>query len=111
MYPVSFYIAQYLVRGTAQSRLHFAPPSWPVHSDTNLAHLGSILAMQQLHTNTIHISTALYNSQVLIYSFRQLIELGHHGDNENAKTSNSGSLDCKSGILDTFQTVSVLMCS
>ena len=33
-----FYIAQYPVRWTAQSALHFLPsPGRPVHSDTNLA--------------------------------------------------------------------------
>ena len=45
----SFYIAQYPVRWTAQSALHFLPsPGRPVHSDTNSASPGSILARQQL---------------------------------------------------------------
>ena len=46
----SFYIAQYPVRWTAQSALHslFASPGRPVHSDTNSASPGSILARQQL---------------------------------------------------------------
>ena len=45
---VWFYIAQYPVSWTAQSALHFSSPDRPVHSDTNPASLGSILAMQQL---------------------------------------------------------------
>ena len=45
----SFYIAQYPVRWTAQSALHFfALPGRPVHSDTNSASPRSTLAMQQL---------------------------------------------------------------
>ena len=39
----SFYIAQYPVRRTAQSAVHFLPPGRPVHSDTNSASPGSIL--------------------------------------------------------------------
>ena len=45
---VRFYIAQYPVHLTAQSALHFSSPGRPVHSDTNSASLGSILAMQHL---------------------------------------------------------------
>ena len=50
---VCFYIAQYPVRWTAQSALHFLPTLFallgrPVHSDTNSASPGSILVMQQL---------------------------------------------------------------
>ena len=41
---VCFYIAQYPVRWTAQSALYFTPGRH-VHSDTNSASLGSILAM------------------------------------------------------------------
>ena len=54
---ICFYIAQYPVRWTAQSALHFSSPARPVHSDTNLASLGSILAMQAMCSNcatTIH---------------------------------------------------------
>ena len=50
-----FYIAQYPVRWTTQSALHCLPPSGrPVHSETNSASLGSILAMQQLCAMAIH---------------------------------------------------------
>ena len=45
---ICFYIAQYPVRWTAQSSLHFSSPGIPVLSDINSASLGSILAMQQL---------------------------------------------------------------
>ena len=48
----SFYIAQYPVRWTAQSALHFSSPDRPVHSDTNSASPGSILARQQLRAKT-----------------------------------------------------------
>ena len=41
-----FYIAQYPVRWTAQSALHFSSHDRPVHSDTNSASPGSILAMR-----------------------------------------------------------------
>ena len=46
-----FYIAHYPVRWTAQSSLHLSSPGRPVHSDTNSASLGSILAMQQLRND------------------------------------------------------------
>ena len=48
---VCFYIAQYPVRWTAQSALHLSSPGRPVHSDTNSASLGSILAMQRLRND------------------------------------------------------------
>ena len=48
---VCFYIAQYPLHGTAQSALHLSSPGRPVHSDTNSASLGSILAMQQLRND------------------------------------------------------------
>ena len=38
----SFYIAQYPVRWTAKSALHFSTPGRPVHPDTNSASPGSI---------------------------------------------------------------------
>ena len=41
-------------RWTAQSALHFSSPSRRVHSDTNLASPGSILAKQELRTTTKH---------------------------------------------------------
>ena len=69
----SFYIAQYPVRWTAQSALHFSIlPDRPVHSDTNSTSLGSILARQQLRATTKSLtlpplSIARYNS-VLIYT-------------------------------------------
>ena len=62
-----FYIAQYPVRWTAQSTLHFSSPGRPVHSDTNSASLGSILAMQQLRKDypftfpPLSIGTHLYS--------------------------------------------------
>ena len=65
---LKFYIAQYPVRRTAQSTLHFSSPGRSVHSDTNSASLGSILAMQQIAQRLFtHMSTTVY-SQVLIYT-------------------------------------------
>ena len=61
----SFYIAQYPVRWTAQSALHFLPSLTDLFIPTPFsASPGSILARQQLIT---HISTTVY-SQVLIYT-------------------------------------------
>ena len=62
-----FYIAQYPVRWTAQSALHFTPGR-PVHSDTNSTYLGSISnAAITARRLFIYISTAVY-TQVLIYT-------------------------------------------
>ena len=64
---VCFYVAQYPVRWTTQNALHFTPGRH-VHSDTNLASLGSILVMQHYVRRLFsHISTTIY-SQVLIYT-------------------------------------------
>ena len=95
---------QYPVCWTTQRALNtlFALPDRPVHSDTNSASPGSILAMQQLHATT-HISNTVY-SQVLIYIAEStgalwrerkcpIFETVAKGD------SNPGSLDCESGIL------------
>ena len=71
---VCFYIAQYPVRWTAQSALHFTPGR-PVHSGTNSASLGSILATQQLGAKTSHSHFNTVSSQVLICT----AELGRHG--------------------------------
>ena len=97
---VCFYTAQYPVRWIAQSTL---PPGRPIHSDTNSASPGSILAMHQLRAMTK--SLAFPPLSMAMYSFIQLS--GHHGETENAQTlkrwqredSNPGCLDCESGIL------------
>ena len=65
----SFYIAQYPVRWTAQSTLHylFAFPGRPVHSDTNSASPGSI----GMHLIEYHDNDALNKpetSKVPVYS-------------------------------------------
>ena len=51
---VCFDIAQYPVHWNPQSAKHFSYPGRPVHSGTNSASLGSILAKQQLRAKTIH---------------------------------------------------------
>ena len=82
-----FYIAQYPVRLTAQSASHFLPSlTRPVHSDTNSAILGSILAVQQLRAMTIY-SHFHHVLSMARYSFIQLSEQGCHGENENCQTS------------------------
>ena len=71
----SFYIAQYPVRWTAQSALHFLPsPGRPVHSDTNSASPGSILARQQLRAKAK--SLTFPPLSIARYSFIQLSEQG-----------------------------------
>ena len=62
---ICFYIANYPVRWTTQRAIHFISGRH-VHSDTNSASPGSILAMQQFAQRLyINISTTVY-SQVLI---------------------------------------------
>ena len=82
-----------------------SPPGRPVHSDNNSTSLGSIPAMQHYNARRLSTFPPLYMAS---NSFIQLSELGHHGDNEYAKTSkqcqemgysNPGSLDCETDIL------------
>ena len=63
----SFYTSQYPVRWTAQSALHFSSPGRPVHSDTNSASPGSILATQQLRAKPKSLTFPPL-TQVLIYT-------------------------------------------
>ena len=81
---VCFYIAHYPVRWTAQSALHFSSPGRPVHSDTNSASLGSILAMQQLRNGYSPTCPPL---SIARYSFIQLSRLRRREVNENAHIS------------------------
>ena len=81
------------------------PPGRPVHSDTNSASPGSILAMQQLRAKTKSLtfpplSIASYSFIQLSQQWRQwrerkcpIFETVAKGD------SNPGSLDCESGVL------------
>ena len=102
----TFYIAQYPVRWTAQSALHFfASPGRPVHSDTNSASPGSILARQQLRAKAK--SLTFPPLSIARYSFIQLSEQGRQWrerkcpifETVTKRDSNPGSLDCESGIL------------
>ena len=101
-----FYIAQYPVRWTVQSALHFLPSlADPVHSDTNSASPGSILVMQQLRATTK--SLTFPPLSIARYSFIQLSQQGRQWrerkcpifDTVAKQDSNPGSLDCESGIL------------
>ena len=83
----------------------FALPGRPVHSDTNSASPGSILAMQQLRATTK--SLACPPLSIARYSFIQLSQLGRQWRERKCpifktlakRDSNPGSLDCESGIL------------
>ena len=105
-----FYMAQYPVRWTTQSALHFAPPPPPpcryVHSMFIPAptHLLDVKHSSSNYVRRLiaHFSTTVY-SQLLI----QLSELGHCGENENDHTlkrlqrrfKRRLSLDGKSAVL------------
>ena len=96
---------QYPVRWTAQ---RLSSPGRPDYLDTNSTSLGSILLFSS-HAVITHedYSTTFPPLSIARYSFIHLSELGHYGENENAKSSkrqqredsNPGSLDCESGIL------------
>ena len=78
------YTAQYPVRWTAQSALHLSSPGRHVHSDTNSASPGSILAMQQLRNDY---SLTCPPLSIARYSFIQLSRLRRREENENAQAS------------------------
>ena len=83
----------------------FAFPGTPVHSDTNSASPGSILAMQQLRATTKSLTSPPLS--IARYSFIQLSEQGRQWrerkcpifDTVAKRDSNPGSLDCESCIL------------
>ena len=83
----------------------FALLGRPVHSDTNSASLGSILARQQLRAKTK--SLAFPPLFIARYSFIQLSQQGHQWRERKCPIfemvpkgdSNPGSLDRESGIL------------
>ena len=65
-------------------RFTLSSPGRPVHSDTNSASLGSILAMQQLRNDYSLTFTPL---SITRYSFIQLSELERREEKENAHIS------------------------
>ena len=65
-------------------RFTLSSPGRPVHSNTNSASLGSILAMQQLRNDY---SLTFPPLSIARYSFIQLSRLRRREENENAKTS------------------------
>ena len=83
----------------------FALPGRPVHSDTNSASPGRILAMLQLRAKTK--SLACPPLSIARYSFIQQSHLGRQWRERKCPIfetvakgdSNPGSLDCESGIL------------
>ena len=90
---------------TAQSALHFSSPGRRVHSDTNSASPGSIIATLQLRAKTK--SLTFPPLSIARYSFIQLCQLGRQWRERKCPIfetvakgdSNPGSLDCESGIL------------
>ena len=101
----SFYIAQYPVRWTAQCFIVFAFRDRHVHSDTNSASPGSILARQQLRAKTKPLTFPPLS--IVRYSFKHLNQLGRQWRERKCPIfetvakgdSNPGSLDRESGIL------------
>ena len=85
--------------------IRFALPDRPVHSDTNSAFPGSILARQQCRAKTK--SLTFPPLSIARYSFIQLSQLGRQWRERKCPIfetvpkgdSNPGSLDCESGIL------------
>ena len=83
----------------------FASPGRPVHSDTNSASPGSILARQQLRAKAK--SLTFPPLSIARYSIIQLSEQGHQWrerkcpifETVTKRDSNPGSLDCESGTL------------
>ena len=83
----------------------FASPGRPVHSDTNSASPGSILARQQLRAKAK--SLTFPPLSIARYSFIQLSEQGRQWrerkcpifETVTKRDSNPGSLDCESSIL------------
>ena len=96
-----FYIAQYPVRRRLKALYTYRP----VHSDTNSASPGSILAMQQLRATTK--SLTFPPVSIARYSFIQLNQQGRQWREQKCPIfetvakgdSNPGSLDCESGVL------------
>ena len=101
----SFYIAQYSVRWTAQSALHFLPPLVDLFIPTPTRLPGSILARQQLRAKAK--SLTFPPLSIARCSFIQLSEQGRQCrerkcpifETVTKRDSNPGSLDCESGIL------------
>ena len=83
----------------------FALPDGPVHSDTNSASPGSILARQQLRAKTK--SLTFPPLSIARYTFIQLSQQGRQWregkciifETVAKRDSNPGSLDCESGVL------------
>ena len=91
--------------GPLKALYTFNLPGRPVHSDTNSASPGGILAMLQLRAKTK--SLACPPLSLARYSFIELSQLGRQWRERNCPIfetvakgdSNPGSLDCESGIL------------
>ena len=108
LYTRCCYIAHYPVRSTTQIAVHITSPpprGRPVHSNTNSASPGSILATQQLRATTK--SLTFPPLSIARYSFIQLSELERQWRERKCPIfetvakgdSNPGSLDCESCIV------------
>ena len=102
---VVLYSAVYSPSDRSKRFTLFALPGRPVHSDTNSASPGSILAMQQLRATTKSLTCPPLS--MARYSFIQLSQQGCQWRERKCPIfetvakgdSNPGSLDCESGIL------------
>ena len=97
--------------------LYPLPPGRPVHSDTNSASQGSILAMQQLPAKTIHshLPHHLLLPGIHLYRCvnRDVVERMKMPELRNGSMgdSNPDSFDCESGILPlSLRTPLIIKC-
>ena len=101
----SFYIAQYPVRWTAQSALHFCPPWQTCSFRHQLGFSGKHSSDAALRAKTKSLTCPPLS--IARYSFIQLSQLGRQWRERKCPIfetvakgdSNPGSLDCESGVL------------
>ena len=102
----SFYIAQYLVRWTAQNALHFCPP-WQTCSFRHQLGFSGKYSSDELQLRAKTKSLTCPPLSIARYSFIQLSQLERQWRERKCPLfetvakgdSNPGSLDCESGIL------------
>ena len=91
--------------------LYTSPLSRLVHSGTNLTSLGSILAMQQLHSKSYsHIAIAVYN-QVFIYTTKWTEASWRERKCPNFETVSKGGFEPRLSRLRVRRSTTELPCS
>ena len=94
MVKVKAKVCSYIAQTVSCPLDRISPPDRPVHSDINTTSLGSIHPCCNYCAKTIHsISIA-----VASYSFLQLGELGHRGENKNDQASKQQQMGLKPGL-------------